>query len=116
MAIYFFTARPGALLEAFNARIGHRDEWKRIDAWVRSEDGSAYTHAADAWAGKAWLKPRIDDDKLTFNIVKPDDSQASAAVYSYYHGEIVEAFLRQLDLFFELVSSTPRCTDGDVWA
>ncbi|MEE7493357.1 hypothetical protein [Methylobacterium oryzae] len=116
MAVYFYTARPAALLDEFNARLIHRDEWKRIYTWAKSEDGTAFTHVADGWVDKAWLKPRIDSDKLAFNIFKPIDSPASAAVYSYYHGEIVEAFLRQLDLMFELVSSTPRCADGDIWA
>lgn len=113
MAVYFLTERPQALLDEFNARLEHKEEWKRIDAWTAADDGLSYTLRSEAWARKAWMRPRVDDGRLAFNIVNPAGQTISAAVYSHYQGLLVEAFLRQLDLMFSKVVSTPRCADGD---
>ncbi|KAB7781975.1 hypothetical protein [Methylorubrum populi] len=116
MALYFITDQPQALLEAFEARVRQSEPRGRIDIWKRSEDGALYTHAADEWSGKAWLKPRVDADRLTFNILRPEDRYVSVKAYAFYYGQLIETFTGQLDLTFESVAVTPRCTDGDLWA
>ncbi|KAB7781974.1 hypothetical protein [Methylorubrum populi] len=114
MAVYFATSRPQALLDEFDARLNASEEWKRIEAWIKNGDGS-YTRSDESWTGKASMRPRVDEDRLTFNIVRLDQGAISSVVYSHYHGNLVEAFLRQLDLMFSMITSTPRCVDGDEW-
>ncbi|MEE7493361.1 hypothetical protein MOTC310_24045 [Methylobacterium oryzae] len=116
MAAYFFTDQPRALMDAFDARVRQSESIGRIDRWTKGEDGISYTHVGEEWVNKAWLKPRIEDGKLIFNIVRPEDRYVSVKAYAHYFGELIETFTNHLDLNFELVNVTPRCTDGDVWA
>ncbi|PZQ88696.1 MAG: hypothetical protein DI534_11100 [Leifsonia xyli] len=116
MAVHFETTKPQALLDAFDDRLKATEVWRVIDFWEKCEDGVSYTHASDEWRSKALLRPVISENRLTFNIVKPQDQSGSATVYAHYHGQIVEAFLRQLDLHFSSIESTPHCVEGDEWA
>lgn len=116
MALYFVTEQPRALLEAFDARVRQTEPRGRIDAWTRSDDGALYTHSSDEWNGKSWLKPRVDEGRLTFNIIRPADRYVSVKTYAFFFGQMIETFTGQLDLNFDSVEVTPRCTDGDLWA
>lgn len=116
MAVYFKTKQPQALLDAFDQRLAAPEVWRVIDFWIKSDDDAGYTHASDEWKGRAFMRPTISDGLLTFNIVKPQDQSGSASVYAFYHGQIVEGFLRQLDIMFSSIESTPHCAEGDVWS
>ncbi|EKS31078.1 hypothetical protein [Afipia felis] len=113
MAVHFATDRASLLLDEFKARINQSEEFGRIETWHQSDDGVSYTHKDKDWKERAWFRPRVENDKLTFNIIRSSDWDASAAVYSFYHSEIIETFLRYLDLRFEGAIITPRCSDGD---
>lgn len=116
MAAYFFTDQPRVLMDAFDARVRQTEQIGRIDRWVRSEHDLSYTHGSEDWFNKAWLRPRVDAEKLTFNIIRPDDRYVSVKGYAHYFGDLIETFTSHLDLSFDRVDVTPRCTDGDVWA
>ena len=116
MALYFTTAHPQALLDSFEARVRQSEPRGRIVAWKKGEDGTLYTHSAAEWTEKAWLKPRVDADRLTFNILRPEDRYVSVKAYAFFYGQLIETFTSQLDLTFDSVLVTPRCTDGDIWA
>lgn len=116
MAIYFYTERPRELLETFDARISQSEERGRIETWIKSNDGATYTHRALGWSQKSWLKPRIDEDKLTFNIIRPEDRYVSVASYAFFYSQLVETFVNHLELDCDSITVTPRCTDGDIWS
>lgn len=112
MAIYFTTERPQALLGAFDARILQPEAKGKIETWVKV--GDSYTHKATEWHRKAFLKPRVSANRLTFNIIRPEGANISVPVYGYYHGHLIETFLNHFDQEFSSTSASPRCTDGDV--
>ena len=112
MAIYFTTEKPKALLTAFDARINQTEAKGKIETWVKV--GDYYTHKAADWRRKAFLKPRVSANQLTFNIIKPEGADISVPVYGYYHGHLIETFLNHFDQDFSSSSASPKCTDGDV--
>lgn len=116
MAVYLFTSRPQELLAAFDARIAQVEQFGRIDNWKKDDENPSYTHTASDWSGRARMVPRMEADRLTFNISKSGDWPASAVGYAYYHSQLLQAFLRNLDLKFELATLTPRCASGDDYA
>jgi hypothetical protein len=100
MAIHFRTNRPQWLLEAFDARIAQSEPAGKITTWERSKNGKYFTHKAEQWRAKAWLRPHIQEDALTFYIIKPKDAKVTQTVYAYYHGHLVETFLTHFDKLF----------------
>ncbi|AYQ27634.1 MULTISPECIES: hypothetical protein [unclassified Polaromonas] len=99
MAIHFMTSDPKRLLAEFDARIAQKEAKGQITTWLKASDGR-YTHLAEAWQNKAWLKPKIQSDGLTFNIIKPPESNIKNMVYAYYHGHLIETFLNHFDSQF----------------
>lgn len=113
MAAYFLASEPEALLDKFDARIAQKEEKGKITTWVKSEDGKFYTHKAAAWHAKAWFKPKIGTDRLTFNIIKPKTQAITTSVYAYYHGHLTETFLNHFDKDFSEARSTALATTDD---
>ena len=109
MAISFTTQNPQALLKAFDQAIhdGH------IATWEKSDDGKFYTHKAANWARKAWFKPVLGTDRLTFNIVRPQNANITTLVYAYYHGHLSETFLNHFDKGFGHSISSAFPESGD---
>jgi len=75
MAVHFSTSNPRALLREFDAAVrrgaGRTDDDAR--AWGVAEDGDHYTCVAEQWVAKAWFKPQVLTNVLTFNIVRSAD-------------------------------------------
>jgi hypothetical protein len=113
MAIYFVTQNSQQLLADFNARIAQREAKGKITTWERSTDGKYYTHKAPEWR-KAWLKPVLAADRLTFNIIKPQNQNVTDLVYSYYHGHLIETFLNHFDQSFTIGAATALPAAGDI--
>jgi hypothetical protein len=65
MAVYFLTSRPSTLLSDFKKKIdeGH------VVTWSYDQEGD-FTHTADQWKYKAWLRPSIESDRLVLYILK----------------------------------------------
>ncbi|MDU7523826.1 MAG: hypothetical protein E7K72_21020 [Roseomonas mucosa] len=113
MAVRFFTDSAQSLLDAFDARIEQEEQQGKINTWEKSSDGKYYTHTSAQWAKLAWFKPRVCDDRLLFNIIKPQNKNISTVVYGYYHGHLIETFLNHFDDQFSTGVATARPTSDD---
>lgn len=113
MSVDFFSTAPQSLLNKFNDAIEQDTSKGKITTWVRSKDKKYYTHKADEWNAKAWFKPDVKDGALTFNIIKPNNSNISTVTYSYYHGHLTETFLSHFDNDFTKATSSAMPTSKD---
>ena len=113
MAVYFQTDAARTLLDHFNARIDQSEAKGKITTWERSDDGKCYTHTAADWRKKAWFRPKVETERLVFNIIKPKNADVSTVTYGYYHGHLIETFLNHFDGDFEQGRATARATSGD---
>jgi hypothetical protein len=113
MAVYFSTSAAKALLSAFDARIEQTEQEGKITTWEKSDDGKYYTHKAKEWAKKGWFRPATSDDRLTFNIIKPKNSDVTPLVYAYYHGHLIETFLNHFDNKFTTAQATALAMTDD---
>lgn len=95
MAIYFITSDPNKLLATFKKKI---DE-KAIVTWSYDADGD-FTHTAEQWNRKAWLRPRILSGKLALYTISPKAGNITTVIYSIYHGRFIESMLAHCDSLF----------------
>ena len=113
MAVNFMTDNAHALLDSFDARIDQSEAKGKITTWEKSDDGEYYTHTSVDWRKKAWFRPKVETDRLIFNIIKPKNAGVSTVVYGYYHGHLIETFLNHFDTDFRDGRATARATSGD---
>ena len=113
MAVIFITDDAQALLDRFDARIDQSEPKGKITTWEKSDDGKYYTHTSVDWGKKAWFKPKVEADRLIFNIIKPKTTNISTIVYGYYHGHLIETFLNHFDEDFRNGRATARATSDD---
>jgi hypothetical protein len=113
MAATFITSKPNSLLAEFNKRIEQTEAEGKITTWERSDDKEYYTHKSQEWRYKAWFKPKIENEKLIFNIIKPKNEKISTVVYGYYHGHIIETFLNHFDKAFSKAEAAAMPINGD---
>lgn len=109
MAIRVFCDQPRALLDDIKASI----EDEQITTWKVDGDGD-FTHDTDQWRNRAWLRPRILDDRITFNILGAKTKTMSRATYGVYHGRFIEMLLSHFDKKFDRVTATALATKEDV--
>lgn len=113
MAVHFYCDAPQALLAAFNARITQTEQKNKITTWELHSDGQYYTHRAADWNRKAWMRPVVQTDRLTFNVVRSKDATVSSVAYAYYHGHLIETFLAHFDRMFSSASASAMPEAGD---
>jgi hypothetical protein len=113
MAVVFMTDAAQKLLNNFDARIAQNEEKGKITTWSKSDDGKFYTHKSAEWAKKAWFKPAVSADRLTFNIIKPQNANVTTVVYAYYHGHLIETFLNHFDEQFSSGQATALPATAD---
>lgn len=109
MAVHFKTKTPKKLLSAFKAAV----DSGQVRTWKYDEDGD-FTHTADQWINKAWMRPKIvDGQDLIFHILAPREVPVSSPVYAIYHGRVIESFLSHCDQLFETAyaSALPEIMD-----
>jgi len=111
MAVHFSTSNPRALLKAFDATVRRADGGP--GEWAIAEDGEHYTCVAEQWIAKAWFKPQVLSNVLTFNIIRSADDHVTKQAYSHYHALLVQTFLSSLDHLFSMVGVTSAPTAGD---
>ena len=109
MAARFYTEKPKTLLRKFNEAIDAGE----IRTWERDADGD-YTHKASQWAKKAWFRPRTFEDRLVFNILRPEGKSVDRTVYGYYHGHLIETFLVHFEENFTTGAATAKPTSDDL--
>jgi hypothetical protein len=113
MAIHFFTPGPRSLLNKFDTKTAQVENKGKIDTWEKLPDGLHYTHTSQQWRQKAFFKPQLQNDRLTFYIIKPQNTNITSVVYGYYHGHLLETFLVHFDRDFSTgaASALPESED-----
>jgi hypothetical protein len=85
----FPTSRPQALLNSFTNAIAADD----ITTWTKDSDGD-FSHKSTQWKNRAWLRPEVVAEiSLRFTIIFGENEQERRAVYSFYHGHMIETFI-----------------------
>jgi hypothetical protein len=114
MAIHFATSTARALLIKFDSEINQKEPTGKIRTWEKHPDGVHYTHKASEWKNKAFFRPTIESNQLTFNIVAPKDEIVTSLVYAYYHGHLIETFLTHFDQDFKNSTASSLPEQGDL--
>lgn len=92
MAIHIITDRPDEL----RAHIRKLIDDGKIKTWSYDADGD-FTHTADQWRYKAWLRPKARPGELLLVILSPKGKVMTKAVYGVYHGRFIETVLTHAD-------------------
>jgi hypothetical protein len=90
--IFLPTPNPADLLKKIKNAIDRGS----IKTWKYDGDGD-FTHTADQWNQKAWLRPILAPSSLNLHIVRPQGVQISKLVYAIYHGRFIEMVLHHFD-------------------
>lgn len=101
MAINVYTSNPQSLL----AQIKQKIDEKTIETWAYDADGD-FTHSAQQWNCRAWLRPNTENDRLVLNIITPKDAILSMELYAIYHGRFIEMLLAHFDKSFTRASAS----------
>lgn len=88
MAIFVETPDAKVLLSQIKAAI----DAGRVDTWEYDADGD-FTHSAQQWIRKAWLRPTASSDGLRLRIIAPQGGTITNAIYGVYHGRFIEMLL-----------------------
>lgn len=110
MALHFKTATPKKLLATYKKSIddGH------VRTWSYDDDGD-FTHTADQWLCKAWLRPKIiEGEELVLYILSPKETDLDSSIYAVYHGRFMESLLRHCDKLFREGYASAMPESGDV--
>lgn len=111
MAVILFTANAHVLL----AKIRRLVDEGHISTWMYDADGDfTHTAAGGQWKNKAWLRPRLLPDRLTMNIIRPNNGAVSREVYAVYHGRFPEMAIAHVPELFTITSATPFAANGDL--
>lgn len=109
MAVTVICSNPSGLLAAIKAEISSGS----IDTWTVDADGD-FTHSVPQWRHKAWLRPRVREGQLVFNILSPQGTQLSKPIYGIYHGRFIEMLLTHFDVKFQRAISSALAAPGDL--
>lgn len=112
MAVLVLTANPQALLTA--VRKGIDDG--AINTWNYDADGD-FTHvtADKQWAGKAWLRPSLQQGVLVFGLVGQEGVQMTKAIYGVFHGRFIEMLLTHFDTMFTTAVASASAAKVDLF-
>lgn len=109
MAVRVYCNNPHELLESIRTAINTG----KVETWKVDSDGD-FTHSPTQWAHLAWMRPKIFDDHITFNILGAKTKKMSKMVYGVYHGRFIEMMLVHFDRQFTRASATALPTSSDV--
>jgi hypothetical protein len=101
MAVNISTADPMGLLKAIKLAI----DSEQVRTWSYDTDGD-FTHTAEQWKNKAWLRPREEEGFLILNILAPSKANISTTVYAVFHGRFIEMLLSHFDTEFKRASAS----------
>lgn len=108
MAIIIKTTKPSVLL----ADIKEQIDQKKIETWLVDRDGD-FTHDADQWRYRAWLRPFVEENRLVMGILCRTDKNISVSEYAVFHGRFVEMILTHFDEMCTEVTATSLPTKYD---
>jgi hypothetical protein len=102
MSLVVETSEAKALLAAIKNYIdeGH------IKTWEYDEDGD-FTHTAEQWKKKAWLRPSVEQGRLSFELLKANNVPLTNTIYGIYHGRFTEMLLTHFRDSLKRVTSYP---------
>jgi hypothetical protein len=103
------TSKPHELLALLKRLI----DLGTIKTWTYDSDGD-FTHATPQWTRKAWLRPKVREGELVFNILAPKGLGMSKSVYGIYHGRFIETVLSHADTEFDRAYATALAAPGDL--
>lgn len=114
MSVIFYSKKPQLLLDSFDEKIEQKEPKGKINTWRKTPKGF-YTHTAERWKDKAFFKPRVEDDKIVFNIcpLAGENQVVTSEDYSFYHGHLTETFLNHFDENFTSARSSAKPTEND---
>lgn len=114
MSLKISTSIPQSLLGNIKAAI----DKKHVVTWRyqhhQGEDYFTHTTPDHQWDAKAWLKPRILQGNLVFNIKRPDKSNVNTEMYAVYHGRFTEMLLAHFRQEFSGISVTAMPDTDDL--
>ena len=108
MAVRVFTDDPDSLLAALKLAISDG----KIETWTIDSDGDL-TQTAKQWSRRAWMRPKVLDDRLLFNIIASKEEKMSKVVYGVYHGRLIQMLIVHFDDRIRTASATGLATAGD---
>lgn len=108
MSIHVTTDEPSRLLRKIRSRVEDGD----IPEWVCDEDGD-FTLADPRYRKKAWVRPRVDEARLSFALLGPRGETVTRRTYGVYHGRFMEMLLLYFDSEFDRVSASALATTRD---
>ncbi len=109
MAVRAFTDDPEELLSALKKAIADGV----IETWRIDSDGDL-APTSQQWAGRAWMRPKVMEDRLLFNIIASKKEKMSKSLYGVYHGRLIQTLLIHFDSKMRTVSATAFGTSGDI--
>ena len=109
MAIVVLTTNPAGLLRAIKTAI----DGEEVVTWSYDSDGD-FTHTPEQFQRKSWLRPQVQEGKLVFGILAPQNTTMSKSLYGVYHGRFIEMLLTHFDTMFTGVRATAMPTEDDV--
>lgn len=108
MAVNVTVQNPASLLALVKRGIDQRT----IQTWAYDSDGD-FTHSAQQWNRKAWLRPSLENGRLVLNIIGPQGQGVSKEIYGIYHGRFIEMLLVHFDDKFSSADATALPTYAD---
>ena len=109
MAITIATSSPQQLLDNIKKAIAN----DKIKTWDVDGDGD-FTHTAQQWRYRAWLRPRVSTGSLRLTILAPKDTTMSKATYAIYHGRFIESVLSHFDEQVSSLHASAMPEEGDI--
>jgi hypothetical protein len=110
MAVRAYTDQPAALLSAIKKKVASG----AITTWVIDAEGDL-THASEQWTQKAWMRPKVLEDRLLFNIIGVKEGKMSRTIYAVYHGRLIQTLLVHFDDMIRTAAATAVGTSGDTF-
>lgn len=108
MSVIVKTSTPNALMRSLK-----EDITDGVHAgWEVDSDGDLTLSSAPA-GNRAWLRPRIGEGQVVFNVLSAQNERMSSQTYAMYHSKLVHLLLLHYDERFESASCSALPTKKD---
>lgn len=111
MAVIVETVGPQVFLTGICKSI----DGGKVQTWKYQNRNSEiyFTHCANQWDGKAWLKPVREDGVLVFYIYKANNVVLTTEIYAVFHGRFIEMLLAHFYQQMSKIWATAKPANGD---
>ena len=105
MAVRAMTDDAQGLLDEVKKQIDEGD----IETWAYDSDGDfSHTAFSGQWKGKAWLRPKVEKERLRLRIIKPENKKVAREVFAVYQGRFIEMLVKHVPDLFTDARATPN--------